>query len=270
MFARAILLIMLGSAAAGVAAQAGPTVSLGQIRAQDAMAFRAAVLPADIAARVVAGRIQKVWLPGQTYSAIYREAPRDRGDALCTMAVHSVYLSNTAPAAADAPDGLPFIVENLQSNETMAVRPPWDRGPCSTESGYVVLWPGLQGEYQTAAYRRLLGWIALAREGRDPGVELGCRSEAAEECADPRAALASLPLDALFGIEVRNPRSIELSSQPGVRVLGAAPLTAAEPHAVTASFGMSGENGHSWRVEWVENDGQPPRVQLRRGMVIYH
>ena len=265
------LMASIAAPAAMAAAEPPQTIALGEFREAGAMDLAGRLLPAEIAEAVVTGRIDPQWLPGQAFVVLYHEVPRDRGDRLCSMMVHAVPVRNLrAPSRRDAPADLALTIEQVESNDTIAVLPPWDGGPCSAERPYVVLREGLQGAYQEAAYRQLLSWMALAREGRELGVALSCRSDNPEACSNPRQALGTLPLEALRGIQVLNPEQLVQSEYGTTRVLVDAPLTEEDPRSITLSLGPSQPDGQTWTLSWTENDGAPPALRMSRSHVFYH
>jgi len=265
------LLAAIAAPAAMAAAEPPPTISLGEFREAEAMDLAGRLLPAEIAEAVVTGRIDPQWLPGQAFVVLYHQAPRDRGGRLCSMTVHAVSVQNLrAPSGRDAPADLTLTIEQTESNDTIAVLPPWDDGPCSAERPYVVLREGLEGAYQEAAYRQLLGWVALAREGRDAGVALSCRSDNPEACSNPRQALATLPLEALRSIQVLNPKQLVQPDHGTTRVLVHAPLTEEDPRSITMSLGPSQPDGQTWTLSWTENDGAAPALRMSRSSVFFH
>ena len=266
----ALLALPAGSAVAQTDGQAA-TITLGEIRVPDAIVLKDRLLPAAIAAKVEAGRIVRQWLPGEAHRATFREPPREGSDRLCTMAVHSVTLSDGGPLAPRGlGEALPLTIGPLESGETFAVRPAGSEAPCTPDLPYVYRQQGLAGELQEAAYRRVLEWIDRARGGSDPGVALECNSEQPMDCADPRAALAALPLETLLDIHVVNPRHVVQSDLGNVRVLVAQPLARDEPYEVTVALGMSGEDGRSWRLTWTEGGGDLSPVRMRRSTITYH
>ena len=85
-----------------------------------------------------------------------------------------------------------------------------------------------------------------------------------------RAALATLPLDGLYGIEVTSGRTDVIEDRGNVRLLQTRPIIASELYQVKCAFGPSGTDGNSWRIRWTAGDAALRDIRISRNHVIYH
>jgi len=267
---------MIAIALVLAAAQAtAPTLTLGEVDARQdrgaALKLAARVLPPEVAARVVEGTVRRQWLPGQVWWIGFRERARVAGADLCERQAHSVEAA-AAQAANEAPADTVLTVGAPRSWVEAAVLPPGTRAtPAACETAAFIAIPE-DGARQVAAYRVLVAAMAAARGRARLPFAVTCRAEKPQACADARAALATLPMDALGGIGVS---CLDEEKRRDVHGAGGAIISCPPPvrgarYQAEVSFGMSGDDGQSWRAGFVHRAGWPAEIALRRSMVIYH
>lgn len=229
------------------------------------------VLPAETADRVTGGWVRRWWVPGQVYRALFWERSMPYGERFCARPVHVVQLSNRDAPGRDAPPDTPLALESLGEGVQYAPAYPQPATPdrCAELKGYIA---GPDGVVQTQLEMidRLTQAMAAAG-GHDPlPFRLDCTGEDAEACADPRQALAGLPLDAL--LDVRRPHASELNRSErrpdGPRVY-MEPRQDASWEAASFSFDSSGRDGRSWTV-LLRGTAETESVELRRTTIIRH
>lgn len=269
---RLLVLGLAGLSGAALAQGEGSVIPLREVEGADALALAERLLPPDIRGRVVEGKVRRQWLPGQVYWIGYFERNRPAGQDLCERTAHAVQLgAPNAPGDKAAPD-TPLKVGKLQSWREVAVLRPGQAATaerCAETPGYISV--RYDPARTLAAYRVLASAMtAAARRGSLPfkiecaGIPLAC--------ADPRKALASLPMEALAGIGVTCTDDNKLidASTPGVRLISCRPLQPGAPYVAEVRFGMSGEDGQSWSVSFTHAERWPETILLSRSTVIYH
>jgi hypothetical protein len=229
------------------------------------------VLPAETADRVAGGWVRRWRGPGQVYRALFWERSMPHGERFCARPVHVVQLSNRDAPGHTAPPDTPLTLESLGEGVQYAPAYPLPATPerCAELKGYIA---GPDGVVQ--AQLEMIDRLTLAMAaagGHDPlPFRLTCTGEDAEACADPRQALAELPLDAL--LDVRRPHANELDRSErrpdGPRVY-MEPRQDAPWEAARFGFDSSGRNHMSWTVV-LQGADEVESVELRRTTIIRH
>lgn len=265
-------IVLVGVAGLSLTNAQAQTISMGEIEHRDAMAVAERLLPADIRPQVVEGVLRREFLPGNIFWAGYRTKPRPVGTDMCEQTLYSVQLRGTAPPSASPNSGSELTIAPVQRRELHALVFPARKAgadSCAVAKGFVDL-SGREGERQTAAYRLLVQAVRAARAPEPLPFGLRCAPAEDAACRDARAALANLPLEVLHRIEVSSGLSDVLSDGGGVRLIQQRPIGREQAYDVTFAFGMSGTDGRSWRVSWVQDRDGPSEVLLTRTLVISH
>ena len=252
-----------------------PTIALEDVERADAMAIADRLLPQEILSTVIEGTVRREWLPGNVFVANYRTAPRPTGPDLCERTLYSVRMSGGQPTPGAVSGGTDLTIGSIEATQLEAVVFPAaaaDAESCRLTEGYIALGPGMsprEPEMRLAAYRRLVERMRAARGSGPLEFEIVCKPIEDAPCADPRAALARLPLGALFRIDLDSARYEIISEDGRTSFRQRLPVEPARAYRVMFEFGSSGRDGKSWRVSWQE--GVPdPAIQLERHAIIYH
>lgn len=270
-----VIFVIVALLAAAPAAAQPATLKLGEVEAlagtDRAMELADRVLPADIRARVVKGHVRRQWAPGQVFWMGFRERARVIGPDLCERDGHAVVAAAPNARGDKAPADTILTLGEMKNWTEVAVLPPGMRAePAACEAASYVS-ARYDPARRIAAYRVLVAAMAAARHDAPLPFALSCKSEKPEACADVRAALAGLPMDALNGISVSCLESEKIREQSGrSATIRCPPLRAKQPYQAEAEFGMSGRDGQSWRVAFVHSPGWPAEIAMRRSMVFYH
>lgn len=250
-----------------VGASAPSTITLGEVEGADAMALKARLLPPDIAAKVVEGSLKRLWMPTAAFRAVYRAPARAVAADVCRRTDYVVGLEGGRPGTGKAGPQTPLAIKAPRAFEVAAVRLP-EKGAnaqvCSTQEGYV----SLRKPQTLAGYRALVGAMrAAAAPGKLP-FGITCEPEEDAVCRTPRVALAQLPLDALFRIELGH---YEYNVNFGWHLQHVPDeVLARGGYDAEALFGATGEDGKSWRIILARGDGAMPDIVMRRAEVFYH
>lgn len=271
---RLLALSLIAASGATQAQGEGGSISLGEVEKRDAMALADRLLAPDIRGRVVEGAVRRQTSPGQVYWIGYREGGRAAGRDLCERVIHTVQLSApTAPGDNAPPDTL-LGVRATKSGKEIAVLAPGQAATddrCAKAAGYVL--NGYEPERRLAAYRVLVAAMAAAARPGTLPFRIDCAADTGDACAGPRKALASLPIDALFGIDIactEENRVVVDDSTPGVRVTSCRPIEPGQPYNAEFSFDRTGRDGLSWKVSFTHAERWPETIRVLRTMVIPH
>ena len=272
--------LLLGILACLVPAQSGAakeeqTIAMEAVEGADAMAIADRLLPPEIAATVVEGTVRRVWVPGNVFVANYRTAPRPTGPDLCARTLYSVQLSGGQPPPGTVSGGTDLAIGSVQEALLEAVVFPAvraDAESCRLTDGYIALSSGMspaEPEMRRAVYRRLVERMRAARGSAPLKFEIVCKPVDDAPCADPRTALANLPLDALFRIDLDSARYEIIKEEGRVSIRQRLSVEPARDYKVMFEFGTSGRDAKSWRVLWQEGTPEPA-MSLERQAIIYH
>jgi hypothetical protein len=112
---------------------------------------------------------------------------------------------------------------------------------------------------------------AMARAAGPDELEfaLSCRSDKPEDCADPRRALADLPLDRLLGVRLKNTVYQEEPTEGRVRVRKMQPVVDDRWPEAEVHFDSTPPDGQSWIVV-LKGIDRLEAVEIRRTLVIRH
>ena len=254
---------------------AGATLTLGEVEplagTDRGIELAARVLPPELAGKMVSGRVGRAFMPGQVWDLSFRDTPAVVGPDRCERRSYYVQASNPqAPGDKASADTL-LSVGEVEHDTGVAILPTGTVATAATCGMASYISVARQPERRIAAYRVLNAAMAAARGSAALPFAITCRSEKPEACADPRAALATLPMGALTGInalcldaEKRHVR------RDGVVFVSCPPIDAGQPYKAEVRFGMSGEDGQSWTLEFVHRPGWPETIAMRRTTIIYH
>lgn len=246
------------------------TLTLGEIAPLadgGGMVLAPRVLPAAIAGRVVEATVRRVWLPGQVWGLTFLDAPRPTGADTCERQSYRIQASAPQAPGGEAPADTVLTLGEVETDRGVAVLPsgvPASEANCRG-AGYISL--RYDPARRIASYRVLAAAMAAARRPNALPFAVTCRSEKPAACADARAALAGLPMAAIGGI------GISCLEEEKVRrggIISCPPLRAGQPYQAEVAFGMSGDDGQSWRVSFVHRSGWPETIAMRRTTIIYH
>jgi hypothetical protein len=271
-----LLTLLAAAQAATVPAATAPTaIPLGDVKplvgTTKALPLAARVLPPAIRGRVVEGRVTRQWLPGQVYWIGFREEGRLVEPDLCERGGHAVQATAPTGAGEAAPPDTPLRVSAVESWTEVAVLPAGARGAATCEAAHYI---SVRSERprQIEGYRTLNRMIAAAGGSAPLPFRLTCKAENPSACADARAALATLPLEALHGVNVSCLEEQKTGKQhaPGVVSVRCPALEPGQPYQAQVRFGVSAPDGQSWTASFVQRPGWPETLALSRSTIIYH
>lgn len=253
----------------------------GEVESATAMELAPMILPPEILPTVISGKKRREFVAGPRYWLGYDTAPFETyiiPDDFCLRYQIVVRLEPKLLADLQQWKSTPDAEKEMQVtslSRTMMVAMPLAGGVslqnCAASEGYIGVSYDSQDE-TLDGYRQLVSLIQRARSGAPLPAALDClipaeifddgedveddRDSEDEEwtrCESPRTAIADLPMQELFDISMNDdPDEGELAG-------------------FMASFGPSGENDHSWRINWMpEQDGQISELRMIREQVVYH
>ncbi|HYJ52046.1 MAG TPA: hypothetical protein VEW04_02650 [Allosphingosinicella sp.] len=230
------------------------------------------LLPAGAAAQVIDGTISRGRSPSPVFVVHLWQRPEPVGPMLCRRRTHSTYFMTSGPGG--YVDSDPDVsAQPVMSSDGFASTYPDRATPerCGRVTAFAT--GRSDGPEETMAAVNLLTAAMAAAAGRSPlRFELQCRAEDGS-CGNPRAAMAALPLDAMFGVDFGSSayRVPNGGNGSGPQSGGQAAAAAVDPPGTpTIRFGMSGRSGHSWFVTLVSSRGRLAQVRMWRTPVIYH
>lgn len=223
-------------------------VTWGEATQLDPVALAVKLLPSETSRKVVGGRVVRKFVPGQQYWVGLWERAHPVGPMLCQRLTHSLELTN-ATAAERPPLDTPLTVKQTGSRLGFATSYPLPATgeSCARLKSFVFAQePNIAA---TVAALALLTTVMDKASGTTPlPFKITCNAPDGDPaCVHARASLATLPLDALFGV----------TFQRG--------LTSA-----TVEFGRSGLDGASWRIALVGFPSRLTEVRMTRSQIIYH
>lgn len=247
------------------------TVPLSHVDRADPLVLAPQVLPPETASRVTGGWVRRRYLPSPVYRALFWEAAEPGPEGFCSRRVHVVELGNpSAGGTREPPSDLPLELKDL--GQGLQYAPVWPRrataAPCVTAAGYVAPQPA-NLEAELAMLRRLTDAMTLAAARGPLPFELTCTGEDPDACANPRAALAGLPLEALLGVRLRSNQFRDEPVENGVRVRYAQPVADGRWPEAEIEFDYSGRGGRSWTVT-LKGVDRLESIDMRRTTIIRH
>lgn len=246
-------------------AQDGPTASLKELRAGDAMALADRLLPADARGDVVSGIVRREHhLPGQAFDAIYTGSVRPGAGQTCVRTEYRVVLHNETvdPNAERADPNARLPVTKTSRHEKIALANPNSAVGCATSTGFVHA-DRQYPERQVYALRTLAEMVAVARAGGINDEQVDCRTQG--DLCDGLAQLSKLDLNSLSAVRVTSGRKHCNPSEGRVRTCYAEPIGAGNPFDIEAT--LSAGPGQIWKVSWTAEDGKPLTLSLRKSMI---
>lgn len=252
------------------------SITVAEVTGTSMLQLAKRLLPAPLATRVIDGRVRRDWLPGQAYTAAFWEEARPAGPTMCQRRFHGLRLANAAAPGGDEDSSVALSVGTLESGTGFGTTYPRgaDAATCRGVTAFATPTPAASGA--TIAAIDALTSAMRAASGPDPlPFELACTAEDGDDaCAQPRIALADLPLDVLFGVSFNTGHYRTVSenneSRPRVVVRQMVADPDGKPPKPTIEFGTSGKDGRSWRVELVSDQGRVVAIRMRRSTIIYH
>ena len=258
------MVLVLLAFAAPAQARADANIQKEKLEAGDASGLAEMLLDTAVQKEIVESRVSRLWVPGEVWRAVFLGRPQPLSADLCLRNRYRVDLKGDAsgkitPGATGSP--LDFAVLPVGTVATPE--------SCAEAEGFVYAVSSENRLYQVEAYRMFRRMIHDAQGTEPLPFRLSCEGEDAEACADPRAALANLPMDALFAVSVQN---VERIQKEGVSagIYSRPPIGVGSSYTVEVSFGRSGPDGRSWRVLWQMGPRGMTPVLLKRTTVFYH
>lgn len=245
------------------------TVPLGAVRGAEPVALAQRILPPETAARIEGGFVRRQWLPGQSYFIRFDERPSVHSDGLCRRTSH-VASAGAPRVGEEAADDTPLALTPFQTVVFYAPTYPnlaSDAG-CLSEGGWIGA-PERELEPTLRMLDRLTRAMARAAGPDELGFALSCRSDKPEDCADPRRALADLPLDRLLGVRLKNTVYQEEPTEGRVRVRKMQPVVDDRWPEAEVHFDSTPPDGQSWIVV-LKGIDRLEAVEIRRTLVIRH
>ncbi|UYY58326.1 hypothetical protein [Sphingomonas sp. S2-65] len=247
------------------------TIMLSEVDGADAMALAAKVLPGDIRATVVEGQVRREFLPGHAFLATYLTKAQVLGEDSCTRTQYNVHMRGVGGAGVP-PSTTELLIGSVERRELQAIVFPSNKAgdaSCAATKGFVSVSGSEDDRRRINAYRQIVAAMRVAKAAKPLPFNALCSPADELACRDVTRSLANLPLDELFSIQVRG---LKLKSEGTgqVRIIHSKQIQPSEPYDVELSFGMSGEDGKSWRVRWRETGRPLAELRLERSMVIYH
>lgn len=253
-------------------------VTLDDVRNLPSSELAAGVLPPEIARRIVGGVAWRLFIPGQHWLMRFWEQARPTAPMICLRAQHSRAATNARAAERpDKPDEIAMEIGELQHDFALASTYPEPATPqsCDKAKGYATTYP-VNLAATTDAIRTLNTAMGHAAADSALPFTLECSSKEDDACADPRDALANLPLSVLSGVSFsfayQGKYVVDVVERDGTTTYKSrwVPAPPDENPSDTIEFGRSGRDGKSWRVVMRSKDGRLEHVQMRRSMISYH
>ena len=248
-----------------VHAQDGPTASLEELRAGDAMALADRLLPADARNDVVSGTVRREHhLPGQAFDAIYTGSIRPGDGKTCVRWDYRVELHNETvdpnDERADPEARLP--ITKTSRNEEIALANADSATGCAPATGFVQA----RGQYpdrQLYAMRTFAEMIDVAGAGGIAPEQVDC-ADGGEPC-DGVAKLAALDIGQLSGVRITSGRKRCDPAEGRVRTCHVEPVQEGEPFDIEAT--LSAGSGQMWEASWTAVNGKPLALTLRKSLI---
>lgn len=258
------LLLSVGPATA-VYAQDGPTASLEELRAGNAMSLAERLLPADARDDVVSGTVRREYhLPGQAFDAIYAGSIRPGDEQTCLQSEYRVELHDETvdPNAERADPNARLPVTRTSRHEKVALANPDSAISCAPVTGFVHA-SGKYPDRQIYAMRTLAKMIGVAGAGGIAPEQVDCTDEG-EPC-DGVAKLAALDIGLLSTVLVMSGRKRCDPAEGRVRTCYSEPIAEGDPFDIEAT--LSAGSGQIWKASWSAEDGKPVALILRKSMI---
>ena len=249
-------------------AHADRAVSLAQLRAGDAMAIVAHVLPGKTRAEVVSGYIRREHhLPGQAFDVVYHgRAGTDMTDGLCQRVIYRATFHETSlsPTADEADPAARLKLTQRSDRTQIALAQASTSSNCIPATGFVPR-DSRYPDRQRYALRTLNEIISVAGQDRIAATQIVCEIDETN-CADPAAHLAALDPMALSSIRIISLRRRCEPAKGRVRQCSREPIGDGEPFRIEASV-LSPKPGRVWSVTWIAQDGEPLAISLRETVI---
>ncbi|WP_428149337.1 hypothetical protein [Brevundimonas sp.] len=237
--------------------------TLDQVRTWTAPQAAERLIPAPMLSSVVGGWFRAGGPPGN-YTGYWWGAAEPVGEGLCRRSSYQARLSPIMVQSATT-----AMQVTLETVAQFAPTYPREatRDICDAQTG----WIGTRPEDETIkrdALVRLAEAMRLAAADEPLPFELSCESTSPRPCPGARAALASLPLSALYDARPMTDRYREEPVVNGVRSRYALPPSQGVYPSVEIAMGPD-QDRDSWFVT-LHGRERVERVTIRRAMVIYH
>lgn len=257
------------------AAQSSRPLTLHEITALTPQELAARLLPADVAPRIVKNAVRRQFLPGNIYWLSFWEKAKPVGPTVCVGMLHSVQVGDPTAQSDDRNQVLRVLQRTSQLSYGPTYPLPATDQNCAGVHSFAT--PAPEKAEATVAAIEQLGEAMRAASGTTPlPFELKCVAEDDDRaCADPRAALAALPMDAFGGVQFESGRYRVVSERPAaggttIRVRQMMPAPDGGAGIPTIAFGPSPPDGKSWRVTLVGSGGRLDQIEISRTTIIYH
>lgn len=269
---------MLGLALLAISVQAQSpqrSVTFAEIEGKTPKQLASLLFQEDVARQVEDGAMRRVFGPGHQFGIAVWTKSRPIDDLFCHRVMNSTTVENlTVDWSEKTLPDLVLTQDAVYRFDQYGVAYP-DKATdesCAKVTGYISPREGRRAA-SMAAVRQLIWAMEVARRSGELPFALDCRDEDPEgkaiACQDARAALANLPLPAMFGVEFDTGRYEQYPGMSKGIIRQVAP-TREHPAVPTVRFGPHGDDGKSWFAKLEQKDGQLTAVQLSRGTVIYH
>lgn len=246
-------------------AQDGPTASLEELRAGNAMSLADRLLPADVRNDVISGTLKREHhLPGQAFDAIYTGSIRPGERQTCLQSEYRVELHDETvdPNAERADPDARLPVTNTSRYEKIALANADSGTGCAPATGFVhasVQYP----DRQLYAMRTLAEIIGVAGSGGIAPEQVDCT--AGGEPCDGVAQLAALDIGELSAVSITSGRKRCDPAEGRVRTCYSEPIAAGDPFLIEAT--LSAGSGQIWKASWTAENGRPLALSLRKSMI---
>lgn len=229
------------------------------------------VLPPETSALIEGGEVWRVWIPGEMYQAQFWEAPQSGPDGFCKRRIHMIEFGK--PQVPGEPAHTPETLLALKDLGTgYQYAPAWPRPTtaetCDRVQGFISLRPETK-EAQLRMLGRLTDAMAQAEAGGPLPFEILCTDGDTAVCENPRATLAALPLNILFGVRLTTGQAPGVPDPKAVRAQFLQRITDGRWPEAVIEFGRSDIEGRSWIVTLKGVDGLES-VEMRRTTIIRH
>ncbi|HEX8470567.1 MAG TPA: hypothetical protein VF633_05600 [Brevundimonas sp.] len=263
------MLSIMALLAFGSLAQTAETLRSSEVRAAEPVSLARRLLPPDTADRIIGGRVQRAWQPGETYSIGLWERPAVHTSGLCKRTVH--FGRAMAPGVRTPPQQ-DAILQVQAFTTAVQYAPTYPREAddevCQTAEGWI-------GSDEATVEPTLLMLTRLteamtqaAGRGR-LAFQISCMSEVLRACTNERRALAGLPLDKLVFILLRNTEYRNDPVQNGVQVRYMQPVADNRWPEAEVNFDYSEPDGRSWIIV-LKGIDRLEAVETRRTTIIRH